>query len=86
MYDFLRYYGLILITSVVGLALVIIGLAFRQPEVTTTGLVTLGGALGIHIGGNTSAVPVKLGDAVDRIGEEGGTLVHIPIVDKVGKP
>jgi hypothetical protein len=84
--DFLRYYGIVLITSAVGLILVVIGLIFKQQEVTTSGLVTLGGALGIHIGGNTSAVPVRMDDAVATVSGNGGTIIHLPLVDETGKP
>jgi hypothetical protein len=82
MNDFLKAYGLVIIGAVVGLALVAMGLFGGDQNVLTTGLTALGTALGIHIGGNTNAVPTKTPDAVAHIKAQGGKVLMPKKKDK----
>lgn len=58
MNDFLRAYGVILITAVVGLLLVLMGLIFDNEGVTMAAMASLGISGGAGIGGHTNLVQV----------------------------
>lgn len=82
MNDFLKSYGLIIISAVVGLLLVIIGLIAGDQTVLSFGMTSIGTSLGIHLGGHTALVPTKTDDAVAHIIQKGGK-VKLPGVTKL---